>query len=48
VGLVTDFDAGLDERPDVAPVDQDTVFEVFAQNLPRLRSVVLAAAASLA
>jgi 5'-methylthioadenosine phosphorylase len=48
VGLVTDFDAGLDERPDVAPVDQETVFEVFAQNLPRLRSVVLAAAASLA
>ena len=48
VGLVTDFDAGLDERPDIAPVDQETVFEVFAQHLPRLRAVVLAAAASLA
>jgi 5'-methylthioadenosine phosphorylase len=48
VGLVTDFDAGLDERPDVAPVDQETVFEVFGRHLPALRAVVLAAAASLA
>lgn len=44
VGLVTDFDAGLEERPEVAPVHQDQVFEVFGRNLPRLRSVVLAAA----
>lgn len=48
VGLVTDFDAGLDERPDVAAVDQDTVFAVFAHHLPRLRSIVLATAVSLA
>ena len=48
VGLVTDFDAGVEERPDVAAVDQETVFEVFAAHLPRLRSVVVAAAASLA
>lgn len=48
LGMVTDFDAGLDERPDVAAVDQETVFEVFARHLPRLRSVVLAAAVSLA
>ena len=48
VGLVTDFDAGLDERPDVAPVDQATVFAEFARHLPRLREVVLAAAVSLA
>lgn len=47
VGLVTDFDAGLEERPDVAPVTQDEVFEVFAQHLPRLRAVVLAAAVAL-
>ncbi|MGH9275835.1 MAG: S-methyl-5'-thioadenosine phosphorylase [Acidimicrobiales bacterium] len=46
VGLVTDFDAGLDERPDVAPVDQDAVFERFARHLPELRAVVLAAAVS--
>lgn len=48
VGLVTDFDAGLEERPEVAAVEQETVFEVFAEHLPRLRSVVLATAARLA
>ena len=44
VGLVTDFDAGLDERPDVAAVDQEAVFAEFARHLPRLRSVVLTTA----
>lgn len=44
VGLVTDFDSGLDARPDVASVDQETVFAEFARHLPRLRAVVLAAA----
>jgi 5'-methylthioadenosine phosphorylase len=48
VGLVTDFDAGTDDRPEVAPVEQDAVFRVFAEHLPRLRDVALAAAASLA
>jgi len=47
VGLVTDFDAGLEERPDVAAVTQETVFEVFARHLPRLRAVVLATAATV-
>jgi len=47
VGLITDHDAGVDERPDVEAVTQETVFEVFAQHLPRLRAVVLAAAASM-
>ncbi|MGQ0434318.1 MAG: MTAP family purine nucleoside phosphorylase [Microthrixaceae bacterium] len=48
IGLVTDFDAGLDDRPDLAPVDQHEVFRVFAAHLPRLRRVALAAAAALA
>jgi 5'-methylthioadenosine phosphorylase len=47
VGLVTDPDAGIDGRPDVASVTQEDVFEVFARHLPRLRGLVLAAAASL-
>ncbi len=47
VGLVTDHDAGLDDRPDVAAVTQEEVFETFARHLPRLRAVVLAAAAAL-
>lgn len=46
VGLVTDYDTGLDEQPDIEPVTQEEVFEVFARHLPRLRAVVLAAAAS--
>lgn len=47
VGLVTDFDVGVEDRPDVAVVTQDEVFAVFAQHLPRLRAVVLAAAVAL-
>jgi 5'-methylthioadenosine phosphorylase len=47
VGLVTDFDAGVDDRPDVGAVTQDEVFIVFARHLPRLRALVLATAAAL-
>jgi len=46
IGLVTDFDSGLDGRPEVAAVDQEAVFAEFARHLPRLRAVVLAAAAA--
>lgn len=48
IGLVTDFDAGLQHRPELAPVDQHQVFRVFAAHLPRLRRMALTAAASLA
>jgi len=44
IGLVTDFDAGVDDRPDVGPVTQEAVFEEFARHLPRLRDAVLRAA----
>jgi 5'-methylthioadenosine phosphorylase len=44
IGLVTDHDAGLDGRPDIEPVTQEVVFEVFAAHLPALRNAVLAAA----
>ncbi len=47
VGLVTDFDSGLDDRPELAAVTQDEVFAVFAAHLPRLRRLVLAAAVAL-
>ena len=47
IGLVTDHDAGLDERADIGPVTQEAVFEEFARHLPRLRAAVLATAASL-
>ncbi|MEQ1787325.1 MAG: MTAP family purine nucleoside phosphorylase, partial [Acidimicrobiales bacterium] len=47
VGLVTDYDAGVDDRPDIEAVTQEAVFAVFAAHLPRLRTVVLAAAVTL-
>lgn len=47
VGLVTDYDAGVDDRPDIAAVTQEEVFAVFARHLPRLRTVVLATATAL-
>lgn len=47
VGLVTDYDAGLQDQVDVAAVTQEEVFATFARHLPRLRAVVLATAASL-
>lgn len=48
IGLVTDHDAGLDERADIAPVTQEAVFEEFSRHLPRLRALVTAAAVALA
>lgn len=47
VGLVTDYDTGLEGRPNVGAVTQDEVFAVFARHLPRLRAVVLRAAVAL-
>lgn len=46
VGLVTDHDVGIEERPEVEAVTQESVFETFALHLPRLRAVVLRTAAS--
>ena len=39
VGLVTDHDTGMDDRPDVPAVTQESVLETFALHLPRLRAV---------
>ncbi len=47
IGLVTDHDAGLDDRPDVAPVTQEAAFAEFARHLPRLREVVLGAVSAV-
>jgi 5'-methylthioadenosine phosphorylase len=43
LALVTDRDSGVDGDPDVAPVTQEEVFAFFAQNIDRLRSVLIAA-----
>jgi 5'-methylthioadenosine phosphorylase len=41
--LVTDYDVGLEGLPDVAPVSADMAFEVFSQNLDRLRALLFRA-----
>jgi 5'-methylthioadenosine phosphorylase len=40
IALVTDYDAGLEDG--VEPVTQDRVFEVFEQNVDRVRDLLLA------
>jgi 5'-methylthioadenosine phosphorylase len=43
VCLVTDYDVGLEGMPQVAPVSADAAFEVFAENLDRLRALLFRA-----
>ncbi|TDD95896.1 S-methyl-5'-thioadenosine phosphorylase [Jiangella asiatica] len=48
LALVTDYDTGLDSDPDVMPVTQEVVFDVFRRNIDRVRTLLLAALADLA
>lgn len=48
IALVTDYDAGLDEDPDVEPVSQDAVFAVFEANLHKVKELLDAAIPALA
>jgi 5'-methylthioadenosine phosphorylase len=48
LALVTDYDAGLAGRPDIAPVSQEQVFALFEANLGRLRAVLGGAISRLA
>ncbi len=47
VALVTDYDAGLEGDPSIAPVTQDEVFEFFHSNVERVRKVLFRAIAAL-
>ena len=40
VSLITDYDAGLEGRPDVAPVTQDEVVRVFAEHNEILKDLI--------
>jgi 5'-methylthioadenosine phosphorylase len=40
ISLITDFDAGLDDDPNVEPVTNDEVLAVFTANLDKLRGVL--------
>ena len=43
VSLVTDYDVGLEGRPDVPPVSTEMAFAVFRRNLDRLRALLFRA-----
>ena len=43
ISLVTDYDVGLKDRPDVEPVSAEMAFGVFAENLDRLRALLFRA-----
>jgi 5'-methylthioadenosine phosphorylase len=47
IALVTDYDAGLDEDPDIEPVTQEAVFAVFDANLHKVRDLLNAAIPNL-
>ncbi|SDL22311.1 methylthioadenosine phosphorylase [Glycomyces sambucus] len=48
IALVTDYDAGLDEDPDVEAVSQEAVFAVFEANLHKVRELIDASLPALA
>jgi 5'-methylthioadenosine phosphorylase len=41
IALVTDYDTGVDDDPDVEPVTQAQVFAFFEQNIDRVRTLLL-------
>jgi len=43
IGLVTDYDTGLEGMPGVEPVTQEQVFTFFENNVHRIRDLLLAA-----
>jgi 5'-methylthioadenosine phosphorylase len=43
VSLVTDYDVGLEGMPNIEPVSADAAFEVFSENLDRLRALLFSA-----
>jgi 5'-methylthioadenosine phosphorylase len=47
LALVTDYDAGLEDHPGIAPVTMAEVLAVFNENLARLRDVLLTALTSV-
>jgi 5'-methylthioadenosine phosphorylase len=48
IALVTDYDTGLEGEPNIGAVTQEAVFEVFRNNVSRVRELLLAAIAELA
>jgi 5'-methylthioadenosine phosphorylase len=47
ISLITDYDAGLEGHPDIAPVTHEAMIEVFNQNNDRLRMLLQELVAAL-
>lgn len=47
IAIVTDYDSGVDDLPDVRPVQQEEVFATFAANLPVVRELLEATITAL-
>jgi 5'-methylthioadenosine phosphorylase len=43
VSLITDYDVGLEDDPDVEPVSHEGVIKVFTENNERLRTLLFEA-----
>ena len=41
IALVTDYDTGVEDDPDVEPVTQEQVFGFFEENVHRVRALLL-------
>jgi 5'-methylthioadenosine phosphorylase len=40
IALITDYDSGLDDDPEIEPVSQEAVFRFFEENVDRLRELL--------
>ncbi len=40
IALVTDYDAGLEGRPDIKPVTNDQVIKIFAENVSKAKEII--------
>lgn len=47
IALITDYDSGLDDHPDLEPVTQEQVFEFFRSNVDRVRQLLFRAIAAV-
>ena len=41
ISLITDYDVGLDDHPEIEPVSAEEVFEVFAANNEKVKNLIL-------
>ena len=40
ISLITDYDVGLEDNPDIEPVSHETVLKVFSENIENLKMLL--------